>query len=115
MAQTTEHFPEYEPNKLYEAGDLVYVEGFCTCGGILRIRGPVEEVLPFVETYQSRHNGEGHEPTDKLTACRAREEIRRRAFEDGQARGFISQKEKYEPADWDAKNIGVTSEEVLAQ
>lgn len=100
------HFPEYESGRLYAKGDKVYLERFCTCGGILRVRGPIEDVLPFRERWDAGHgNREGHEPTDKLTAVIAREDLKRSVQE-------AADDIEYESTDWNKKRIAVTNEEV---
>lgn len=110
----TEHYPEYQLHTRYADDEKLYAERFCACGGILRIRAEYVDLIGYVSRFETFHSGEGHAPTDKLTCIKAREEKRHQGFIEAQAKGVIPEDEEYVPTDWDAKNIGVTNEEVYA-
>lgn len=114
-AKVVEQAPAYKTGTIYGADDPVYVERFCSCGGILRVRGRFADAMSFLGRWEAGHSGEGHESVDKLTAARARSEAHERGFNEGIEKGDIPADQKFEPIDWDSKNLGVTNEEVYAQ
>lgn len=80
-----EHYPTYDPARRqggrpdsYTPDDLVYAERFCSCGGILRIRGRVVQVAEWVDGFDYKHRD--HRPASKAECIAAREEKRRRAM-----------------------------------
>lgn len=105
------HFPDFDMDKFvagqYAGDELVYAERFSTSGAIMRIRGAVKDVAPFIYDFETQFK-----LTDKITAARARSELHRRAFEDGKARGNIPEDAEYVPINWDDKRINLTNAEV---
>ena len=72
--------PYYDPAVHTDPDQWVYVQVFCACGGVHRQRDPVRDVLPFLATWLTRHDGPGHGPVSKADCIAEREARREAAF-----------------------------------
>lgn len=115
-AKTAEKYPDFDLDRFakgqYIGTELVYAERFTTTGAMFRVKGEVREVAKVIIPIERQFGGKF---TDKVTAAKARSETHRRGFEDGKARGLISEDTEYVPIDWDSKNINITNEEVYGK
>lgn len=71
--------PLYDPavHTVDDGDPVVRVELWCRCGLAHRQVDPVHAVLPQIESFRSRHSGDGHgpaEPDDALAEREARRE-----------------------------------------
>jgi hypothetical protein len=90
--------PGYDPAVHTDPKRMVRVDLFCTCGGVWRQRDPVELVVPYVQAFVRRHDGDGHGPATIAEFVEERE-TRKQAALRATGNGHLYQPKTFETLD----------------